>query len=167
MRFECEWPSSMDEIAEIPTRKPNEVGDQMSPFEGFSRRMFLETCVLSGCDYYKGLHDMNIRDVIRYMSKYKSAENIFKQLGEEKKKSVSHEDRTSFENAMSAFQHAVVYDPTGPARVRLSGVDEEDEQFPLLGELCSSESFVIEAIAIGMVHPVCKILYSVSIYYIS
>lgn len=48
--------------------------------DGFSFNMFVEACVLTGCDYYEALPNMGVVNVFNYMKKHGSTAKVFDHL---------------------------------------------------------------------------------------
>ncbi|GFY88671.1 5'-3' exonuclease family protein [Actinidia rufa] len=80
-------------------------------FTGFTKRMLLEMCILSGCDYLQSLPGIGLKKAHALVKKFKSYDKVIKHL-KYSTASVSPSYEESFRKAIMTFQHQRVYDPT-------------------------------------------------------
>ncbi|KAF0917118.1 hypothetical protein E2562_016924 [Oryza meyeriana var. granulata] len=79
-------------------------------FNGFTKQMLLEMCILSGCDYLPSLPGMGVKRAHALTQKLKSHEKVIKHL-RYSAVSVPPQYEENFRKAIWAFQFQRVYDP--------------------------------------------------------
>ncbi|KAL5716507.1 Rad2 nuclease [Ranunculus cassubicifolius] len=100
---------------------------------GFSKRMLLEMCILSGCDYLQSLPGMGLKRAHALIQKFKSYDKVIKHL-KYNAVSVPPNYEESFKKALRAFQHQRVYDPDNEEIVHLTDVPSDlSEDLDFLG----------------------------------
>ncbi|KAK1368860.1 Exonuclease 1 [Heracleum sosnowskyi] len=77
---------------------------------GFTKQMFLEMCILSGCDYLQSLPGMGLKRAHALIKKFKSYDKVIKHLGYSNV-AVPPLYEELFRKALLTFQHQRVYDP--------------------------------------------------------
>lgn len=77
---------------------------------GFTEEMFLEMCVLAGCDYLPSLHNVGIKKAHALVRRFRTHQRVLKHLRFEGT-SVSRDYERSFACALLTFHHHWVYDP--------------------------------------------------------
>ncbi|PSS29025.1 Exonuclease [Actinidia chinensis var. chinensis] len=92
-------------------------------FTGFTKRMLLEMCILSGCDYLQSLPGIGLKKAHALVKKFKSYDKVIKHL-KYSTASVSSSYEESFRKAIMTFQHQRVYDPTIEDIVHLSDLPQ-------------------------------------------
>ncbi|CAI0381965.1 unnamed protein product [Linum tenue] len=92
-------------------------------FVGFTNRMVLEMCILSGCDYLQTLPGMGLKRAHALISNFKSYEKGIMHL-RYSTTTVPPLYEESFRKAILTFQHQRVYDPVAEDIVNLSDIHE-------------------------------------------
>ncbi|KAF9620609.1 hypothetical protein IFM89_013635 [Coptis chinensis] len=92
-------------------------------FIGFTKRMLLEMCILSGCDYLPSLPGMGLKRAHALMQKFKSYDKVVRHLKYNVSVPPLYEE--SFKKALWAFQHQRVYDPAIEDIVHLTDIPLE------------------------------------------
>ncbi|PWZ33363.1 Exonuclease 1 [Zea mays] len=135
-------------------------------FNGFTRQMLLEMCILSGCDYLPSLPGMGVKRAHALIQKLKCHEKVIKHL-RYGAVSVPPQYEEDFKKAIWAFKFQRVYDPATEDIIHLSSVPQsliEDLEFlgpyPLLS-LCLdvkalSYENIAKGIALGNIDPLTK-----------
>ncbi|CAI0452054.1 unnamed protein product [Linum tenue] len=93
---------------------------------GFTNRMVLEMCILSGCDYLQSLPGMGLKRAHALISKFKSYEKVIKHL-RYSTVTVPPLYEELFRKAILTFQHQRVYDPVAEDIVHLSDIPESQD----------------------------------------
>ncbi|KAK9918966.1 hypothetical protein WJX75_008347 [Coccomyxa subellipsoidea] len=138
-------------------------------FIGFTPDMFLEMCILAGCDFLNALSSIGIKKAHGHIRKYKTFIRVCKSLRFSGVK-VPREYESEFQRALWTFRHQRVYCPTAHAMVHLrplppgglaDGVlvlaalpSKEEADLPFLGPMLPDA--VAEAIAVGDLDPITK-----------
>ncbi|CAI9787981.1 unnamed protein product [Fraxinus pennsylvanica] len=100
---------------------------------GFTQKMILEMCILSGCDYLQSLPGMGLKKSHAMVKKFKSYDKIIKHL-KYNSVAVTPLYEESFKKAILTFQHQRVYDPVTEDIVHLSEPsDNIDDNLDFLG----------------------------------
>ncbi|CAI0452056.1 unnamed protein product [Linum tenue] len=94
---------------------------------GFTNRMVLEMCILSGCDYLQSLPGMGLKRAHALISKFKSYEKVIKHL-RYSTVTVPPLYEELFRKAILTFQHQRVYDPVAEDIVHLSDIPESQDE---------------------------------------
>ncbi|CAL1410469.1 unnamed protein product [Linum trigynum] len=121
---------------------------------GFTNRMVLEMCILSGCDYLQSLPGMGLKRAHALVSKFKSYEKVIKHL-RYSTVTVPPLYEELFRKAILTFQHQRVYDPVAEDIVHLSDIPEsQDDDADFLGPYpLNFLSYVAKGIAAGDLDP--------------
>ncbi|XP_062223041.1 exonuclease 1-like isoform X2 [Phragmites australis] len=123
-------------------------------FNGFTRQMLLEMCILSGCDYLPSLPGMGVKRAHALIQKLKSHEKIIKHL-RYSAVSVSPQYEENFKKAIRAFKFQRVYDPATENIAHLSSVPHDlSEDLDFLGPWLPQN--VAKGIALGNIDPLTK-----------
>ncbi|KAH0789742.1 exonuclease 1 [Histomonas meleagridis] len=81
-------------------------------FSGMTHEMFVECCVLSGCDYLPSIPKMGIRTAAKKMQMYHSGLAIISSLRLEEKWDVPPNYESDFTKACLVFQQQKIFDPS-------------------------------------------------------
>ncbi|XP_065878620.1 exonuclease 1 isoform X2 [Euphorbia lathyris] len=120
-------------------------------FAGFTNRMLLEMCILSGCDYLQSLPGMGLKRAHALISKFKHYDKVIKHL-KYSTVSVPPLYEESFHKAILTFQHQRVYDPTTEAMIHLSDLSDNDgDDLEFLGPMMPQH--LAKGIAEGYLDP--------------
>ncbi|XP_035821830.1 exonuclease 1-like isoform X4 [Zea mays] len=123
-------------------------------FNGFTRQMLLEMCILSGCDYLPSLPGMGVKRAHALIQKLKCHEKVIKHL-RYGAVSVPPQYEEDFKKAIWAFKFQRVYDPATEDIIHLSSVPQsliEDLEF--LGPWLPQN--IAKGIALGNIDPLTK-----------
>lgn len=82
--------------------------------------MFLEMCVLAGCDYLPSLANIGIKKAHALVRRFRSYQRALKHLRFEGVR-MPREYEPAFASALLTFAHHWVWDPEAEAMVRSSG----------------------------------------------
>jgi exonuclease-1 len=124
-------------------------------FADFKDDMFLDMCILSGCDYVDSVPGVGLKTGQKLIKRWRTIARVAKQLKFEKKCDASYLE--DVERAKKTFLHHWVYDPSeifGKQMVSLSGRKSEDvppEDLEFLGAFL--EKRVVQRIAYGELDP--------------
>ena len=80
-------------------------------FTGMTHEMFVECCVLSGCDYLPSIPKMGIRTAVKKMQMYHSGLAIISSLRLEEKWDIPPNYESDFTKACLVFQQQRIFDP--------------------------------------------------------
>ncbi|XP_024537105.1 exonuclease 1 [Selaginella moellendorffii] len=117
----------------------------------FTKRMMLEMCILSGCDYLPSLQGMGVKRAHNLIRRFRSYEKVIRHL---KFSGVmipkSYEE--GFRKALLTFCHHLVYDPTQDELVHLTELPADcSEEVEFLGPKLSRS--LVQQIVRGVIHP--------------
>ena len=127
----------------------------LAGFRTFKDDMFLDMCILSGCDYVDSVHGVGLKTAQKLITKWRTLERVAKQLKFEKKCEASYLDDVL--RAKATFQHHWVYENRqlfGRKMVALSGRDASavtEEECEFLGGYM--ERRVVQRVAHGELNP--------------
>ncbi|KAL5220510.1 hypothetical protein ABZP36_025223 [Zizania latifolia] len=122
-------------------------------FNGFTKQMLLEMCILSGCDYLPSLPGMGVKRAHALIRKLKSHEKVIKHL-RYSGVSVPPQHEENFRKAIWAFQFQRVYDPVTEDIVHLSGIPQGiSKDLDFLGPY-PCQTYI--CIALGNIDPITK-----------
>ncbi|KAJ1285660.1 hypothetical protein BS78_03G295000 [Paspalum vaginatum] len=123
-------------------------------FNGFTRQMLLEMCILSGCDYLPSLPGMGVKRAHALIQKLKCYEKVIKHL-KYSAVSVPPQYEESFKKAIWAFKFQRVYDPATEDIIHLSTVPHDlSEDLEFLGPWLPQN--IAKGIALGNIDPLSK-----------
>ncbi|KFK43978.1 hypothetical protein AALP_AA1G198900 [Arabis alpina] len=130
--------------------------DQKPSFQNFDQELFTAMCVLAGCDFLPSVPGVGISRAHGFISKHQSAERVLSVLKTKKGKLVPDDYSRSFNEAVSVFQYARVYDFEAKKLKHLKPLSQNlldipVEQLEFLGPDLSPS--VAAAIAEGNVDP--------------
>ncbi|XP_074322058.1 exonuclease 1-like [Apium graveolens] len=91
----------------------------------FTKQMFLEMCILSGCDYLQSLPGMGLKKAHALIKKFKSYDKVIKHL-KYSNVAVPPMYEEFFRKALLTFQYQRVYDPIKEDIVYLSDISDSD-----------------------------------------
>ncbi|CAO1946188.1 unnamed protein product [Urochloa humidicola] len=123
-------------------------------FNGFTRQMLLEMCILSGCDYLPSLPGMGVKRAHALIQKLKCHEKVIKHL-RYGTVSVPPQYEENFKKAIWAFKFQRVYDPATEDIIHLSSVPHDlNEDLEFLGPWLPQD--IAKGIALGNIDPLTK-----------
>ncbi|CAL4947152.1 unnamed protein product [Urochloa decumbens] len=127
-------------------------------FNGFTRQMLLEMCILSGCDYLPSLPGMGVKRAHGLIQKLKCHEKVIKHL-RYSASSVPPQYEENFKKAIWAFKFQRVYDPATEDIIHLSSVPHDvTEDLEFLGFTWLPQD-IAKGIALGNIDPLTKELF--------
>ena len=88
--------------------------------EHFTQEMFLDMCILAGCDYLDSIQGIGMKTAHQLVQKYKSTERILRGLRFECKQVIPKDYAARFYKAKLTFKHQTVYSPDDQKFVYLS-----------------------------------------------
>ncbi|TDH72610.1 hypothetical protein CCR75_001018 [Bremia lactucae] len=132
-------------------------------FVGWSEEMFLQLCVLAGCDYCPSVRGVGIMTAYKLVRDFKTPMEVgFEQMALQQLKgpAVPDDYESHFYAAILTYRHQLVFDPRDAKLKMLHPLDISNDILPLvdqglhfLGDVELRDS-VVAAIASGHVHPV-------------
>ncbi|XP_074316592.1 exonuclease 1 [Silene latifolia] len=99
--------------------------DLKPSFRNFNRVLFIEMCVLAGCDFLPSVPGIGIAKAHSLVSKYRNIDRVLSVLKCDKSKQVPEDYDRSFREAVAVFQHAKIYNKS---KKRLEHLKELPEQ---------------------------------------
>ena len=118
--------------------------------------MFLEMCILSGCDYLPSLPTIGIKKAYAYMKQYQCISKIIRKLRFDGKIAIPMNYEVDFMRAKHTFYYQYVYDPIKKCMTHLQLSFNETIMLPenldFLGNNIKDQNVMIQ-IAKGMLHP--------------
>ncbi|CAO1943380.1 unnamed protein product [Urochloa humidicola] len=128
-------------------------------FNGFTRQMLLEMCILSGCDYLPSLPGMGVKRAHALIQKFKCHDGAIKHL-RYGAVSVPPQYEENFKKAIWAFKFQRVYDPATEDIIHLSSVPHDlNEDLEFLGPypfFTWLPQDIAKGIALGNIDPLTK-----------
>uniref|UniRef100_K3XEN3 Exonuclease 1 n=1 Tax=Setaria italica TaxID=4555 RepID=K3XEN3_SETIT len=109
-------------------------------FNGFTRQMLLEMCILSGCDYLPSLPGMGVKRAHALIQKLKCHEKVIKHL-RYSVVSVPPQYEENFKKAIWAFKFQRVYDPATEDIIHLSSTKPECSS-PAVDRVCPTREHI-------------------------
>ena len=129
--------------------------DEIS-FVNWSPDMFMDMCILSGCDYTPSIMGLGMKTAHRIVREHRTPNRIIESLETSTKFTLPEGFVESFWRARATFRHMRVYDPQTRENVTLTPITEVVQQ-RFAGDLSflgpHLPSFVAQDIAGGFVHP--------------
>ncbi|KAG7380688.1 Rad2 nuclease [Phytophthora pseudosyringae] len=129
-------------------------------FVGWTEGMFIQLCVLAGCDYCPSVPGVGIITAYKLVSKYNTPMKVLKALQQQKGSSLPEEFAEHFYSAILTYRHQLVFDPRDAKLKMLSPLDVSKDILPLvdkglhfLGNVELRDD-VVASIASGQIHPV-------------
>ncbi|KAF0705773.1 Aste57867_6930 [Aphanomyces stellatus] len=129
-------------------------------FIGWSDTMFLQLCVLAGCDYCPSFPGIGFVTAYKLVKECKTPEKILAHLGQQRAESLTPEYAAAFYKAILTFRHHIVYDPrVRTARMLNPWATSKEDILPwfddspdFLGNLHVSDG-IMQQVADGKIHP--------------
>ncbi|KMT11114.1 hypothetical protein BVRB_5g111960 [Beta vulgaris subsp. vulgaris] len=78
-------------------------------FRNFTTNLFIDMCVLAGCDFLPSIPGIGISKAHALISKYRNSDRVLSVLKNDKGKQVPDYYARSFREAVAVFQHATIY----------------------------------------------------------
>eukprot|EP00644_Phytophthora_capsici_P015362 jgi/Phyca11/113344/e_gw1.24.35.1 len=85
-------------------------------FVGWTEEMFIQLCVLAGCDYCRSVPGVGIMTAYKLVNQYKTPTKILKALQQQKGSSVPEGYAERFYSAILTYRHQLVFDPRDAVR---------------------------------------------------
>ncbi|XP_078442177.1 5'-3' exonuclease family protein isoform X2 [Wolffia australiana] len=123
-------------------------------FSDFSQQMFLEMCILSGCDYLPSLPGMGLKRAHTLIQKFRSYDKVIKHL-RYSGVSVPPLYEENFKKAIWTFRHQRVYHPQLEDIVHLSAPPDLVDDVDFLGPPLHQN--IVKGIAEGDIDPLTKL----------
>lgn len=129
-------------------------------FVNWSHDMFLDMCLLAGCDYVPSVHGLGIKTAHRLVKEHRTPKRILEALKSQSSKFALPDNfEEAFWQGRAVFRHARVYDPRTCADTYLTPLTETtlarfeptDNGLNFLGPPLPPQ--VAHAVAIGRIHP--------------
>ncbi|KAG2765844.1 hypothetical protein PC129_g12890 [Phytophthora cactorum] len=128
-------------------------------FVGWTEEMFIQLCVLAGCDYCPSVSGVGIITAYKLVSTYKTPTEVLTALQQQKGSSVPEDYPEHFYSAILTYRHQLVFDPRDAKLKMLSPLDVSKDILPLvdkglhfLGNVELRDD-VVATIAAGEIHP--------------
>ncbi|KAF1787326.1 Exonuclease 1 [Phytophthora cactorum] len=129
-------------------------------FVGWTEEMFIQLCVLAGCDYCPSVSGVGIITAYKLVSTYKTPTEVLTALQQQKGSSVPEDYPEHFYSAILTYRHQLVFDPVMRCKLKmLSPLDVSKDILPLvdkglhfLGNVELRDD-VVATIAAGEIHP--------------
>ncbi|KAL7682809.1 putative XPG/Rad2 endonuclease, PIN-like domain superfamily, 5'-3' exonuclease domain superfamily [Plasmopara halstedii] len=129
-------------------------------FVGWSEEMFIQLCVLAGCDYCPSVSGVGIITAYKLVNENKTPIKVLKALQQQKGSLVPENFSEQFYSAILTYRHQLVFDPRDGKLKMLSPLDVSKDILPLvekglhfLGNVELRDE-VVASIASGQLHPV-------------
>ncbi|KAK1940559.1 Exonuclease 1 [Phytophthora citrophthora] len=129
-------------------------------FVGWTEEMFIQLCVLAGCDYCRSVPGVGIMTAYKLVNQYKTPTKILKALQQQKGSTVPEDYAERFYSAILTYRHQLVFDPRDAKLKLLTPLDASKHILPLvdkglhfLGNVELRDD-VVASIASGQIHPV-------------
>jgi 5'-3' exonuclease len=122
--------------------------------EGWTHSMFLDWCLLSGCDYLPSVHGLGIVTAHKLVARHRAHRPILAHLRSSRTYSLPEGYEERYEQARLCFRHQTVYDPRSGCTVPLmplSTAAAENSDTSFLGPLL--EPAVAQGVATSMLDP--------------
>lgn len=120
---------------------------KISEFSGMTHDMFVECCVLSGCDYLPSISKMGIRTAAKKMQIYHSGKAVLSSMRAEGKWDIPDNYESDFEKARLVFYQQRVFDPKTKT---IHGI-YDNKYTDIIGTNISNEEAI--GIAYGRINP--------------
>jgi 5'-3' exonuclease len=128
--------------------------NQSPSLEGWTHSMFLDWCLLSGCDYLPSVHGLGIVTAHKLVARHRAHRPILAYLRSSRTYSLPEGYEERYEQARLCFRHQTVYDPRSGCTVPLmplSTAASEHSDNSFLGPLL--EPAVAQGVATSMLDP--------------
>uniref|UniRef100_K3X5V7 Exonuclease 1 n=1 Tax=Globisporangium ultimum (strain ATCC 200006 / CBS 805.95 / DAOM BR144) TaxID=431595 RepID=K3X5V7_GLOUD len=129
-------------------------------FVGWTEDMFIQLCVLCGCDYCPSIPGVGIVTAYKFVETYKSPMKVMAALEQQKHSAIPPKYAENFYSAIITFRHHLVFDPRdkklkmlNPLTLSKDILHLVDKELHFLGDIELRDD-VVALIASGKVHPV-------------
>ncbi|ETO30367.1 hypothetical protein RFI_06751, partial [Reticulomyxa filosa] len=128
-------------------------------FANWTHDMFVDMCILSGCDYLVSIPGIGIKTAHQLISKHGNYQKVVQQLRSEGKIKIPENYPELFQKAKWSFRHQTVYDKELKRLVHLNPlpVDLGNQDIFFLGPMFENET--AQKIAEGLMDPITKCLF--------
>eukprot|EP00871_Galdieria_phlegrea_P002842 jgi/Galph1/3559/GphlegSOOS_G2195.1 len=131
------------------------------PLAMFTQDMLQLMSIISGCDFFPGIHGLGIKKAHGFVKRYRTLERVFWVLKNNPKFQVQDSDFDKMLKALLTFKHQRVYDHRNGKLVFLTDLNVHD---PLVASILKSDSSlsflgplipdsIVRGIAEGKLHP--------------
>ncbi|OWZ10160.1 uclease 1 [Phytophthora megakarya] len=90
-------------------------------FVGWTEEMFIQLCVLAGCDYCASVRGVGIITAYKFVSEYKTPSEVLTALEQQKGSLIPENFARHFYAAILTYRHQLVFDPRDAVRFGLAG----------------------------------------------
>ncbi|RMX68757.1 hypothetical protein KXD40_005016 [Peronospora effusa] len=129
-------------------------------FVGWTEEMFIQLCVLAGCDYCPSVRGIGIITAFKLVNQYKTPKEVLEALQHQKESLVPKDFAKHFYSAILTYRHQLVFDPRDSKLKMLCPLDiskdilqRVDKGLGFLGNVELRDD-VVASIASGHIHPV-------------
>ncbi|KAH7467086.1 Exonuclease 1 [Phytophthora ramorum] len=129
-------------------------------FVGWVEEMFIQLCVLAGCDYCPSVSGVGIITAYKLVSEYKTPAEVLAALQKQKGPSLPDDFAEHFYSAILTYRHQLVFDPRDsklkmlrPLDVSKDILQQVDKGLHFLGNVELRDD-VVASMASGQIHPV-------------
>ncbi|KAF0694687.1 Aste57867_14457 [Aphanomyces stellatus] len=129
-------------------------------FVGFTDDMFLDMCILSGCDYVASIPGLGIKKSHGLILRYGSYQKVVRALRLEGKMAIAKSYENDVAQARWTFRHQRVYDPVTQTLVHVTPLPAAliGQNTDFLGPVISNE--LAKGIAEGEIDPITEALFT-------
>eukprot|EP01083_Nonionella_stella_P021417 59404_1 len=144
-------------VKEVTLHKLNQNYNPLN-FSQFSFEMFLQFCILCGCDYLSSIPGIGPKTAHQYMLKCKKWSRALKCIKFDGKHRVPKDYEAGFKQALYTFRHQRVYDPTQKRLVHLQPLPSDQPSMAVDTDFLgpSIEASVAQQIAEGVIDPITR-----------
>ncbi|KAE8989144.1 hypothetical protein PF004_g15019 [Phytophthora fragariae] len=129
-------------------------------FIGWTEEMFIQLCILAGCDYCPSVNGVGIMTAYKLVSQFKTPVEILTALQKQKGSALPDNFEEHYYSAILTYRHQLVFDPRDAKLKMLSPLDVSKDILPrvdkglhFLGNVELRDD-VVASIASGQIHPV-------------
>ncbi|CAH0520531.1 unnamed protein product [Peronospora belbahrii] len=129
-------------------------------FVGWTEEMFVQLCVLAGCDYCPSVHGIGIITAYKLVNQYKTPNEVLEAVKVKKESLVPNNFAEHFYSAILTYRHQLVFDPRDaklkmicPLDISKDILQQVDRRLDFLGNVELRDD-VVASIALGQIHPV-------------
>ncbi|CAI5717214.1 unnamed protein product [Hyaloperonospora brassicae] len=141
-------------------RRRSLIANEDLSFNGWTEEMFIQLCVLAGCDYCPSIHGIGIVTAYKLVSQCKTPAEVLKALQQKAERLVPDDFAEQFYSAILTYRHQLVFDPRdaklkmlNPLDVSMDILPKVDTGLHFLGNV-ELRNDVVASIASGQIHPV-------------